>query len=507
MSATQVLKSADIPGYRIIRSLGEGGMASVYLAMQESLDREVALKVMAPSLAANVEFTDRFLKEGRLTAKLSHPNIVTVFDIGQHQDVYYLAQEFIPGGTLRERMDKPMTVPEILDVARDVALGLAYAHEKGVVHRDVKPGNVLFRANGTAVLADFGIAKAMNSNTMATQAGNSIGTPHYMSPEQARAEKVDGRSDLYSLGAMIVEMLTGAPPYDSSDPYTIALMHVTHPLPKLPPANAWLQPLINQLMAKMPDARFPNGDAFVAACDKLIAAAPEARALRDAHATRKRSVPRAVVAAAPIDHAAPTQRGIAIADAGLAPPTEQRAAKPWLWAAVGAGIVLAAVFGWSAMKPRTANTGDRGTAATETVPLGGEAEIPVVVEPDVLPDSPPPVVIEGDVGTLLAKANDFVAIGLLENGRRLTPQSAAPGNNAVDLYRRVLELDPGNAAATEGLRRIADYFESRAKQILDRGGPNADVVCNSILENAVLAEPARASVLRMLENECKISLD
>ena len=131
----------------------------------------------------------------------------------------------------------------------------------------------------------------------------------------------------------------------------------------------------------------------------------------------------------------------------------------------------------------------------------------MVVEPDVLPDSPPPVVIEGDVGTLLAKANDFVAIGLLENGRRLTPQSAAPGNNAVDLYRRVLELDPGNAAATEGLRRIADYFESRAKQILDRGGPNADVVCNSILENAVLAEPARASVLRMLENECKISLD
>ncbi|MBK6436104.1 MAG: serine/threonine protein kinase [Rhodanobacteraceae bacterium] len=206
MSSTQVLHSVDISGYRILRSLGEGGMASVYLAMQESLDREVALKVMAPALAENAEF-DRFLKEGRLAAKLSHPNLVTVYDIGQHNGLYYLAQEFIPGGTLRERMGTVMPVPATLDVIRDIALGLAYAHEKGVVHRDVKPANVLFRANGTAVLADFGIAKAMNSNTMATQAGNSIGTPHYMSPEQARAEKVDGRSDLYSLGAMMYELL------------------------------------------------------------------------------------------------------------------------------------------------------------------------------------------------------------------------------------------------------------------------------------------------------------
>src|SRR5262245_39810714 len=114
MSSTQVLSKVDIPGYRIVRSLGEGGMASVYLAMQESLDREVALKVMAATLAANAEFTERFLKEGRLTAKLSHPNIVTVYDIAQHNGVYYLAQEYIPGGTLRDRMDKALTVPEIL---------------------------------------------------------------------------------------------------------------------------------------------------------------------------------------------------------------------------------------------------------------------------------------------------------------------------------------------------------------------------------------------------------
>ena len=245
----------SIPGYRVIRPLGVGGMASVYLALQESLDREVALKVLAPALAANQEFTDRFLKEGRITAKLSHPNLVTVFDIGQHGTIYYLAAEYIPGGTLREKLTAGISIAESLDVVRDVAHGLHYAHEMGFVHRDVKPGNVLFRLNGTAVLADFGIAKSMDGKTMATQIGSSIGTPHYMSPEQARAEQVDGRSDLYGLGAMLFELLVGTPPYDAGDPFTIALMHVTHPLPKLPADLSWLQVLIDGLMAKSPAER------------------------------------------------------------------------------------------------------------------------------------------------------------------------------------------------------------------------------------------------------------
>ncbi len=494
MSVTQVIRSVGIPGYRILRSLGEGGMASVYLAMQESLDREVALKVMSSTLAANAEFTDRFLKEGRLTAKLSHPNIVTVYDIGQHQDTYYLTQEYIPGGTLRERMDKRLTVPEILDVARDVALGLAYAHEKGVVHRDVKPGNVLFRANGTAVLADFGIAKAMNSNTMATLAGNSIGTPHYMSPEQARAEKVDGRSDLYSLGAMIVEMLTDAPPYDSSDPYTIALMHVTHPLPKLPAEHAWLQPLINQLMAKLPDARFANGDAFVAACDKLIAAAPEARALRDAHATRKRSAPRAVVAATPIDHAAPTQRGLAVNDMadGVAPATSR---KPWIWGVAGAAALLLA-FGLGGFINRRVDGGDGSMTPSEPDKPVVQANDPVSVDDTTAVDQPTPVVIEGDVGSLLAKANGYVAVGLLQNGRRL---SSPIGDNAIEIYQQVLRMDAGNAEAKQGLARIADYYESKAVSLLDRGVITG---CYSLAVIGQSADPDRASLIKLRDVTC-----
>ncbi len=140
------------------------------------------------------------------------------------------------------------------------------------------------------------------------------------------------------------------------------------------------------------------------------------------------------------------------------------------------------------------------------MPAVVEDTSPTEVETPPFPDSPTPILIEGNVGELLAKANGYVAIGLLENGRRLTPQNAPPGDNAVDLYRRVLEVDPGNSEANEGLRRIADYFESKAKQILDSGRPNADVVCNAILENALLAQPERESVLKLLQNECKIQL-
>ncbi|HWT16952.1 MAG TPA: serine/threonine-protein kinase [Patescibacteria group bacterium] len=500
MSVTQVLQTVDLPGYRILRSLGEGGMASVFLAMQESLDREVALKVMAPALAENSEFTDRFLKEGRLAAKLSHPNLVTVYDIGQHNGLYYLAQEFIPGGTLRERMGKAMSVPETLDVMRDVALGLAYAHEKGVVHRDVKPANVLFRANGTAVLADFGIAKAMNSNTMATLAGNSIGTPHYMSPEQARAEKVDGRSDLYSLGTMMYELLTGAPPYDSSDPYTIALMHVTHPIPKLPAPHAWLQPLLDRLMAKLPDQRFATGDEFVIASEKLIATAPEAKAMRESMATRKRTATRAAVR--PTDDAEPTQRGVAIAQgihAGVSPSRP----KPWLWAASGAVALVLAVVAWSMFGRKPADVAEIRTADTPVV-VADPTDSPQGSDAPVIPDAPPPIPIEGDVGKLLTRANEYVRAAIVPTdetrmlGRKL---ASPPGDNAIELYQQVLRLDPGNSEAGEGLQRIADLLADRAQHALDRG---AKTGCAFLVEDGLRAVPGHSGLVAMQQKGCRL---
>ena len=522
---TVVTEAVEIPGYRILKAIGVGGMASVYLAVQESLDREVALKVMAPTLAENAEFADRFLKEGRLTAKLSHPNLVTVYDIGQYGQVYYLAQEYIPGGTLREKMNAGMTVPEILDVTRDVAQGLAYAHEKGVVHRDVKPGNVLFRANGTAVLADFGIAKAMDSKTMSTQAGNSIGTPHYMSPEQARAEKVDGRSDLYSLGAMLFEMLVGTPPYDATDPFSIALMHVTHPVPQLPPNVAWLQPLIDRLMAKLPQSRFATGDELIAGCDKLFAVAPEAQVLRDAHMTRKRSVVRPIAeqpTEAYAGDAMKTPQRVPAASPSTSPAARSDKAslsKPVLGMLGGAGAIAVAVMLWwllraSPVIDKPIVPAPETELATETVtppvdstqanvdPAGTEASSGEIVDlgNDVATDgnATPTLLVQGDVGTLLAKAREYVEIGLVSSGRRFT---SPPGDNAVEIYHAVLRQDPGNVEAANGLTRIADYYETRARGVFDRG---IIAGCAMLAEQGLKAEPQRQSLLDLIEKDCKL---
>ncbi len=444
MSATVLLKSVDIkiPGYRILRPLGEGGMASVFLAVQESLDREVALKVMAPALAANAEFTDRFLKEGQITAKLSHPNLVTVFDIGSYGSVYYLAAEYIPGGSLRERIDAGVSIAESLDIACDIARGLHYAHQKGFVHRDVKPGNVLFKADGTAVLADFGIAKAMDSKSSATMAGSSIGTPDYMSPEQARAEKVDGRSDLYSLGAVLYEMLTGEAPYQASDPFTVALMHVTQPVPQLPTELNWLQTLVEGLMAKVADNRFATGEAFIGAVEQLLAASPQAASMQQARAARRR-----------------LQGGRLSGSTTRTVQISRKLGVPgWAVAAGGAAIVLLLAGGvWFAM-----SGGDPIEPSAASVPPA-ESELP----PEVVVPRPAEARLN-DVNALLAQADAYRDYGLTSQddpGRRLT---SPPDDNAVDLYRKVLLIEPGNARATDGLARIGDYYLDSSRKLCDR---------------------------------------
>lgn len=253
----------EIPGYRIIREIGKGGMAVVYLAEQEAEGRRVALKVMSPELLAmDRKFGDRFLQEGRTVAGMHHPHIVRVYDLGATEHTYYMAMEYLSGGHLTERIRQGMSEAETLRSLRALTEALDYAHNVGFVHRDIKPENVLFDHQGRTVLTDFGIALAMRSKTRFTLHGMAIGTPEYMSPEQVRGLVVDGRADLYGLGILFHEMLTGRVPYDSEDSFAIGPMHTSHPIPKLPGPLARHQPLLETLMAKNPDDRFPSARAL-----------------------------------------------------------------------------------------------------------------------------------------------------------------------------------------------------------------------------------------------------
>ena len=245
--------------YRILALLGRGGMADVYRAEDERLGREVALKAVPPEFARDPERVERFEREVRAAARLSHAGIVTVYEFGRGEGLHFYTMELMRGGDLKGRIrshPEGMAEAEARSVAAAITRALDYAHRRGFVHRDVKPENILFDEDGTPQLADFGIAKAMGSGTRMTATGMSIGSPHYMSPEQARGQAVDGRSDLYSLGVVFYEMLTGRLPFDAADALAVAYAHVNDPVPELPRELAEWQPVVDRLLAKALEDRY-----------------------------------------------------------------------------------------------------------------------------------------------------------------------------------------------------------------------------------------------------------
>ncbi len=250
--------------YTLLEVLGDGGMARVYLAHDSVLDREVALKVLREQYADDEGFVERFRREARNAASLNHPNIVQVYDQGRDDDgTYYIAMEYVPGGTLKDRMAKegPLAPREAAGIASRVAEALGVAHGRGIVHRDIKPQNVLLSASGEAKVADFGIARAASSKTM-TETNLILGTAAYMSPEQVRGEPVGPASDLYSLGVVLYEMLTGRLPYEADDPIATAMKHINDPAPHPrevnPAVSEEVDALVVKLLAKQPEDRYAS---------------------------------------------------------------------------------------------------------------------------------------------------------------------------------------------------------------------------------------------------------
>lgn len=265
----------DFPGYNVVGEIGRGGMATVYRARQVLLDREVALKVLIPTLSQDPVYAQRFLQEARMLASLAHPNIVSVYDVGvTPAGLHYFSMQMVPGGDFALRLANGVDEVELIRVVSAVCDALGFAHARGYVHRDVTPANILFDERNKPVLTDFGIARALASSSRMTASGLSIGTSHYMSPEQARGGEVDRRSDIYSLGVMVFEALTGKPPYDGEDGFAVAYAHVHEPVPKLPESLARWQPLIDTAMAKSPDQRFNDCQAFRVAMMRIAGGRP-----------------------------------------------------------------------------------------------------------------------------------------------------------------------------------------------------------------------------------------
>jgi formylglycine-generating enzyme required for sulfatase activity/tRNA A-37 threonylcarbamoyl transferase component Bud32 len=261
------LSNAVIGQYRIIEQISKGGMATVYKAYQPNLDRCVAVKVLTPDQVETKSFIARFEQEARAIAKLRHRNILTVFDYGRQDDLFYLVMEYVSGGTLKARLGWPQDLAYAVNVVSQVGDALAHAHRQGMVHRDVKPTNILMAEEDWPLLSDFGLTKMLEAGLQLTDSGASVGTPQYMSPEQAQGLAVDQRSDIYSLGVVLYEVVTGRPPFGSDSPMVVILRHIHDPItpphilrPDLPKE---LERIILKALAKSPDERYQRMEEFL----------------------------------------------------------------------------------------------------------------------------------------------------------------------------------------------------------------------------------------------------
>ena len=394
--------------YTVVRELGKGATATVYLAVQKSLNRRVALKVLGGGLATDATFTQRFLREGRIVAKLSHANIVPVYDVGEEDGTLYMAMEYLEGGTLEDRRDE-MTLGSLADCFAQITGALGYAHEQGFVHRDIKLENILYRQDGTAVLGDFGIARSAESLTRMTMTGAILGTPAYMSPEQVAGRELDGRADIYSLGVVLFEMLSGHTPYQGDSVVSVGLQHLTAPIPALPPASAPFQSLIVCAMAKKPEERYADTAEFAAALESQLErfARPADTELSALHGD---TAPQAL----DIDRA-------------MSATNRKSATGKWLAGAFAAVAALSVVAFLVVQQ-------------TDTPPATEPAAVspPLAIDPEAQREAE-------EIDALLLQA---------ETADRDERWVSDDGSGAIELLEDVLALDPGNAGALAGLDRV-----------------------------------------------------
>ena len=261
--------------YELIEKIGEGGMAVVYKARCRLLNRYVAIKILRPEFTKDAQFVENFKRESQAAAGLSHPNIVSIYDVGQEGNIYFIVMELVDGKPLSQVIEEKgrLEYKKAIQVTRQIASALSLAHKNGIVHRDVKPHNILITSAGVAKLADFGIAKAVSASTIIGGTNKVMGSVHYFSPEQARGAYVDERSDIYSLGIVMYEMLTGKVPFDGDNPISIALMHINDPMPSVNAEVPGLPPRLDKIIQKATDKyqtnRYKTADELIEDLDNI----------------------------------------------------------------------------------------------------------------------------------------------------------------------------------------------------------------------------------------------
>jgi eukaryotic-like serine/threonine-protein kinase len=449
--------------YEIGRLLGRGGMAEVYLGTDRVLERPVAVKLLGSWLADDGAFVERFRREALDAARISHPNVVGVYDAGSEDGLHFIVMEHVPGESLADALarDGPLDPDRAVAIARSVARALGVAHRNGIVHRDVKPANVMLAADGRVRLLDLGIARSLGSADL-TRTTAVLGSPNYLSPEQARGERVDARSDLYSLGCVLFEMLTGRPPFEAETPVAVAYRHVHDEPPRpssiVPTVPAWLDDVTLRAMAKDPADRYPTAESLEAA----LAEAPAG--VGPATTVPIPAVPTTPIAPVPGAQAPAVEPTTPLPAADRATPVARRrdrARRRWRWPLAAAAVALAAAGGIAvALLSDTGPVRGRSagpTASPSPSPPPSPSPSPSP-SPAESPPPPPASPVDAALAPLLAVVDEGVAEGRISDGA------------AGEIHERIdASLQSFAEGHTEDAIVKLDQLESRIDELVEQG--------------------------------------
>jgi serine/threonine-protein kinase PpkA len=522
----------EVPGYTIKSEISVGANASVLLAVQTSLEREVALKVVSSDLVNDKAYAGRFLQVARALASFSHPNIVAVYDVGvTPEQAPYFSMQYLSGGDFAAHAQRGMSEQQLLETLAGVARALGYVHQRGLIHRAITPRNVLYDGYDTPVLVDFGVAPTPTQDSHITSIGFPVEVSRFMSPEQARGGEQDARSDIYCLGALCFYGLTGRPPYDGADGFAVAYAHVFEPIPRLAPERAQWQALIDKALAKDPKERFADVEQFLDALDAIApdpGAAATTAAADDAGAEIAGGASPATVAAPILASAtgaatAATLPGSTGATAvNAVTPAKPLWVRAWPLAAVLVGVVLIALAllprgereSPAEQPPASSRTPVATTPAAPSTPAAtATAVVPAATAPagdaKAIEDSSSPASGNTDAAAAAAKAdaerlalldaaesqaidntdlakaptvvdplNEAIRLGRIDfAGQRFI---SPPGKNALERFQFALKLEPRSKPAKQGIVDIAKkYIEFADKNAPGKGASAAELTTYS----------------------------